>query len=119
MEINADELLKNAIRDGLREGVKAKLSGGYNNPLDKMVESCIQANDAEFRKLLTDGLSSCLGDDQFREDIKSSLRHSLAKTLIQRFGGEIEKSVNTLKSDPTTRARITLAIEEIVKAKTV
>jgi hypothetical protein len=42
----------------------------------------------------------------------------LAKVLIQRFGGEMEKQVNVLKSDPTTRARITLAIEEIVKQKT-
>jgi hypothetical protein len=38
--------------------------------------------------------------------------------LVQRFGGELEKQVNALKSDPTTRARITIAIEEIVKQKT-
>lgn len=43
------------------------------------------------------------------------MNHSLAKTLVQRFGGEIEKQVNVFKSDPTTRARITLAIEDIVK----
>lgn len=118
IELDADELLKNALRDGIREGVKFKLSGGYNNPLDKMIEKSIEAHSEEFRVLLHEGLASCLGDGQFREDIKTEIRHILAKTLVQRFGGEIEKSVNALKSDPTTRARITVAIEDIVKAKT-
>lgn len=118
MELDANELLKNALRDGIREGVKSKLSGGYNNPLDKLIESSIAAHDGEFRKLLNDGLSTCLGEGEFREEIKAQIRHVLAKTLVQRFGGEIEKSINALKSDPTTRARITVAIEEIVRSRT-
>ena len=67
--------------------------------------------------LLSDAVKSCVGDEAFREEIKSSTRKVLAKTLVARFGGEIEKQVNALKSDPTTRARIVLAIEEIVQSK--
>ncbi len=118
MEIDTDKLIENAIRDGLREGIKQKLSSSYNNPFDKLIEAAIASRGEEFRTLLAESLTSCLGDWVFREEIKTAVRHTLAKTLIQRFGGELEKQVNVLKSDPTTRARITVAIEEIVKDKT-
>lgn len=118
MELNADTLLEHAIRDGLREGIKNKLTSSYGNPLEKLVEASIAAHGPAFRAMLDKSLESCIGDPTFQDDIASSVRSVLARTLVQRFGGELEKQVNTLKSDPTTRARITLAIEEIVKQKT-
>jgi predicted transcriptional regulator len=117
MELDASKLLENAIRDGIREGVKNQLSRDYDNPLKKLIESTLAARGGEFRALLDESLQSCMGDVEFRETIKTAVRGQLAKTLIQRFGGEMEKQVNVLKSDPATRARITLAIEEIVKEK--
>lgn len=117
MEINTDQLMENALRDGIREGLRSRFSAGYNNPLDKLVEAAISAHGDKFRALLNESLLSCFGDEKFRDDIRVAVRGQLAKTLIQRFGGELEKQVNTLKSDPATRARITLAIEAIVKEK--
>lgn len=116
MEINQEQMLENAIRDGLRDGVKAKFTG-YNSPIDKLIESAIQARTPELRTLLDESISACITDPEFRQNIREATSRTLAKTLVQRFGGELEKQVNVLKSDPTTRARITLAIEEIVKQK--
>lgn len=116
MELDSDKLLEHAIRDGIREGVKSKFTG-YNKPLDALIESAIATHSGKFRVLLEDAIGSCVNDAEFRAEIATAVRHNLAKTLIQRFGGEIEKQVNVLKSDPTTRARITLAIEEIVKTQ--
>jgi hypothetical protein len=106
-----------AVQDGIRDGIKQKLSGNYNNPLDKMIGEAIAAHGDRFRALLTDAITSAVGDQTFREQVATQVRHSLAKTLVARFGGELEKQVNVLKSDPLTRARITLAIEEIVKER--
>jgi hypothetical protein len=117
IEINADELLTNAIRDGIREGIKSKLGNGYDSPLDKLVKATIEKHSGQFTSLLEDALASCLGNTEFRNDIATSVRHTLAKVLVQRFGGELEQRVNVLKSDPATRARITVAIDEIVKQK--
>ena len=119
MELNADQLIENAIRDGLRDGIKNKLTSGYGNPLDKLVEASIVKHGDSFRSMLEKALASCIGDLTFQEEIAGSVRAVLARTLVQRFGGELEKQVNALKSDPSTRARITIAIEEIVKQKTV
>lgn len=116
MNLDSDKLLENAIRDGIRDGIKSKFDS-YNSPLQKLLESSLEKHNASFRSMLEDAIGSCVNDAAFREDIAVAVRLTLAKTLIQRFGGEMEKQVNALKSDPTTRARITLAIEEIVKTQ--
>ena len=117
MIIESDKLLENALRDGLREGIKSKLTG-YNGPFDELIKTSLEKHQVSMREMIHEAMQSCIGDAEFRQELKESIRHTLAKTLVQRFGGELEKQVNTLKSDPTTRARITLAIEEIVKSKT-
>lgn len=107
------ELLQ-AVKNGIGKAVTEKMSG-YNSPLDKLLGTVVSDQSSAIGKLLTDSIQSALKDETFREHIASAVRTKLAGTLIQRFGGEMEKQVNALKSDPTTRARITLAIEEIVK----
>lgn len=67
--------------------------------------------------ILEDAIAKSLNDTAFTDSIKQAVRQSLAKTLVQKFGGELEKQVNALKSDPLTRARIVLALDEIVKTK--
>ena len=116
MELDTNKLFENAIRDALREGIKGKFTV-YNSPLDKLCTEAMEKHKAAFRTLLEDSIGTCVADQDFRDEIATATRRTLAKTLVQRFGGEIEKQVNALKSDPTTRARITLAIEEIVKSQ--
>jgi len=116
MATDIDQEMLNAVRDGIRDGVKAKFSQSYSSPLDKLLQAAIDRHSGSFKSMLEDAIGSCVNDATFREEIASATRTLLAKTLVQRFGGEIEKQVNALKSDPTTRARITLAIEDIVKS---
>lgn len=118
MELNADELLANALRDGIREVVKAKFTQSYQNPLEGVLSSAISQHSEALRLLVSDAIAGLLADDLFRQSVVDQVRSLLAKQLVHRFGGELEKQVNTLKSDPATRARITLAIEAIVKEKT-
>ena len=41
MEIDADRMLENALRDGIREGIKSKFSQSYQNPADKIISGAI------------------------------------------------------------------------------
>lgn len=116
MELDTEAELLRAIRQGLAEGIKSKITS-YNSPLDKMIETCVSGHGETLRKLLNESMTAAVADEGFRTQIREAVHHKLAKTLIDRFGGELEKQVNVLKSDPSTRARITLAIEEIVKEK--
>lgn len=116
MNIEVDKIIEHAIADGLREGIKKRLVDSYDSPLNKILAAAIESKREQFQSLLTGALASCIGDSGFREEMNAGIRERLAKLLVQRFGGELERQVNLLKSDPVTRGRITAAIEDIVKA---
>ncbi len=101
---NLGQELWHAVQDGLRKAVADKLGSSYNNPLEKVLNSIMTSQESEIRGLLLESITTALKDQAFREEIAVAVRKSLAKTLIQRFGGELEKTVNQLKSDPATRA---------------
>jgi carbon storage regulator len=115
MDIDAEKVIEHALRDAIREGIKARIADRYDSPLAKWLTESVTAQALKFRKLLDDAVGSCLSDADFTASIAAAVRSTLAKTLVQQFGGQLERQVNTLKSDPVTRARIVLAIEEIVE----
>jgi hypothetical protein len=114
MDLDTEKLLLQAVKDGMREGIKSRLTQTYNNPFDAAITGVLQKHNGEITGILSEALQSAIGDPVFRDEVRGAVRGVLAKTLVARFGGELEKQVNALKSDPTTKARITLAIEEIV-----
>ena len=111
--------LLNAVKDGIREGVKQKLtaSGYGQTPIDKVVSEAVNSHSDSIKQLLNECLVSAMKDDDFKEEIKCGVRKKLGVLLVAKFGGELEKQVNVLKSDPVTRAEITLAIDKIVKSR--
>lgn len=117
MEIDANKLLLDAIRDGIRDGIKSRMNQSYSNPFDPIITDAIKEHGPALRALIAESIGACLADATFRANVAEQVRSIVAKQLVQKFGGELEKQVNQLKSDPATRARIVLAIEEIVKQK--
>lgn len=109
-----EKLIMEAIRGAIVDSIKNQL-GGYNSPLSPIIKNCVEKNQLAINSIINDAVSSCVSDDAFREEVKQATRTQLARNLIGRIGGELEKQVNQLKSDPTTRARITMAIDQIVK----
>jgi NAD-specific glutamate dehydrogenase len=114
---DTDKLLLSTVREALGKGFSEACSR-YDSSLRKLAEQVVEANHAELGSLLHEAIKTCVQDETFREEIKSAVRSHLAKLLVQRFGGELEKQVNTLKSDPATRARVVVALDEIVNPKT-
>ena len=111
--------LMSAIKDGLRQAVRDRLMSNYGeSPFARALNDVVGDQAGTLRELLVSSLTLALGDPAFRVEIAAAVRTRLAKILVERFGGELEKQVNTLKSDPTTRARLTLAIQEIVAGAT-
>lgn len=109
---------EDCFKTGMIEAIKRRFEQSYNNPLDKVVDQAIVDHGADVRNLVGEAVARALVSESFKQEFMAAVRTQLAKTLIQKFGGELEKVVNQLKSDPSTRARITVAIDEIIKEKT-
>ena len=103
-----------SVYDGIREAVKAKLSGTYNNPLEKVIANVIAAKQDKIEQIINESVEKALTGD-LRERLIDALAHKLSKVLISKSEGEIEKVANTLRSNPEFRAKLTLAIANCVK----
>ncbi len=107
------EILK-SVKKAMSSAIVGELVG-YNKPLSKLTEKVVSDNQDELYGLINDEFVGLIKDPEFKEDLGKALRSKLAKSLISRMGGELERRVNEMKADPSTRARITLAIDDCLK----
>lgn len=108
-----DRRVLDAARGAIADAVKSELVG-YQKPLSQICERVIADHEAEIYSLINDELTSLLTADEFRCALKTALNEKLARVLVARTGGELEKRVNELRARPEARAKITLAITRLV-----
>jgi len=87
----------------------------YDSPLKILTDAVIKKHTPELESLINDEFSLLLNGKGFKQSLREALNEKLSRTLIQRMGGELEKQVNELKQNPQTKAKITLAISDIIE----
>jgi hypothetical protein len=110
MEKQIIEIAKSAIKKSIIDELT-----GYNKPLSKLTNEVIQTHSAALKVIINTGVEELLNADDFKIAIKEALHDKLARLLISKMGGELEKKVNELKQDATSRARITLAVHKVIE----
>lgn len=102
------------ILAAIGEAVKNHLSQGWSkSPLDRVLNDVLTRREPELRALIDEAVTqSFVG---FRDNLREAASHKLARVLMSKAEGEIEKRANELRSDPAFRARLTLAIESAIK----
>jgi len=111
-------MLEKDILKTAQEAIKGSLIENltkYHGPLQKLCEQVIEDNKGSLYELINTEFSTLLNSDDFQNSLKCALNTKLAKVLVSKMGGELEKRVNQLKANPVTRAKITLAIEKCLK----
>jgi hypothetical protein len=87
---------------------------GYGKPLSQLCNKAIERHSTEIASLLDKEITSLISSDDFRCELRDALRSKMAKLMASAIGGELEKRVNDLKSNPVMRAKITLALNQMV-----
>lgn len=116
--VNMEDLEKRiwgVVESALLGGIKTRLEASYNNPLDKIIDGVVLRHSEEIKTMMDDLFSAAIRSDTFKASASEYLAHKVAKSLLGKMEGAIEKCANTLRSDPTTRAKLLIAIENIVK----
>lgn len=101
------------VREALMSKVGDVLSG-YSSPLDKIIKDVITENEEELSKIVRKALEITIKDKQFISDVNIQFKHKLAKVMVGKLEGAVENAVDKLRQDPTMRARLILAIENII-----
>ena len=88
--------------------------GSYSSPLMEAVRSALSEHKEKLHDLASESVAELVNSEDFKQTMKQEMKRKLAKVLISQYGGEIEKTVGQLKANPTSRAKITMAIDSVM-----
>lgn len=111
--MNIEQQVLDTIKTGLSDVIKAKLSG-YNSPIDEVIKTVFESERGEIIDVLKSTLREVIGSDEFRVTIKEEFQRKVAKNLVGMLEGQVTSAANALKQDVTMKARMIVAIENIV-----
>lgn len=104
------------VKESIGNAISERVKQGYGEaPLNKLIDSVVAARQGELRALIEESIDGAISGD-FRKHLKEAAAHKIAKVLVSKMEGEIEKQANDLRSNPETRAKITLAISGVIKS---
>ncbi|WP_086931560.1 hypothetical protein [Agarilytica rhodophyticola] len=110
LEIQVLNTAKNSVAQAISDTFS-----GYNNPLNKLCGSVVDSHSDELKEIFEDSIRSIVKSDDFRKSVKEAMNHKIARALVSKMEGTVDQAVNTLRQDPTIKAKMVIAIENIIK----
>lgn len=108
-----EKQILNISKSAIAQAVEKELVG-YDKPLSKMANKVISENETELKSIMDNSFKSVIRSEGFEETVREEFNRKIAKLLVGQLSGEVEKAVNNFRQDPTLRARMILAIQEII-----
>lgn len=108
-----EKLILKQAKESVAVGIKTALEG-YNSPLNKLVVSVVSENEKYLKEIVSSVFTKIINSEGFKDSVNTAFKHKLAKILVSKLEGSVEKAVTTLRSDPVIRAKMVLAIENII-----
>ena len=108
------EEVKSVIIEGLREKVATRYT---YQAVDDIVREVMEEEDSRDRlkAFVRECLSFVKGDKAFEKMVKEEFQHKVAKSMVGKLEGTVERAVDAIRQDQTLRAEMIIAIEKIVK----
>ena len=111
-ELNLEEEILNATKTILINGIKSL--DGYNNPTKSIVNSVIKEYEPSISLLFKEALEKTIRSDNFKEELQKLISQRIIRELVSQSDSSIARIVQKMKQDETFRARLTLAVDNIV-----
>lgn len=105
------ELVMGSIMDKFGK----EISSSYGSPITPIIVEVINENRDEIKKQFQEALDESFNDKEFVKIVRQEFKHKVAKTMIGKLEGEVERAVGAIRQDQTMRARMILAIEKLIK----
>lgn len=109
------------LENQIAQQIKSELSkiisnvlAGYNSPLNKLITDVFEKEREEVTEILKSVFAEVVKTNDFKEALKEEFHRKVAKELIANLTGQVARAANELKRTPTMKARMILAIEDII-----
>lgn len=109
-----EKQILSTVQHSMSESIKSVLTG-YNSPLQQLVKSVVDENSKELRAIISDSFKLVISTDEFKQSIVSAFSHKVARTIISNNDGLFDKVSNELKQDAVFKAKMSLAVSNVVE----
>ena len=86
----------------------------YNSPLKKIILEVVAQNSNELKSIILESFEKVIRTEDFKQSIINGFSHKVARTIISNNDGLFEKVSNELKQDASFKAKMTLAVSNVV-----
>ena len=114
MTSSFDAMIVNKIGKAVEKAIMDNMTS-YNSPIHKIVNNSVAKHEDKIIEITDKAVSGLFDSDSFKEGITQAVRSKLAKLLVSKIGGELERTVVKLKADTVSRAKMALAVDGVIK----
>lgn len=110
-----EEQILSQAKSAVSKSINKELTG-YNKPLTNLTEKVIDKHKDELFGIFDRAFSKVISNESFEKEVHSAFNHKIARVLVSQLEGSVDKAVNAIKNNPKMKARMILAIEEIIES---
>ena len=111
-ELNLEEEILNATKTILINGIKTL--DGYSNPTKPIVISVIKEYEPSISIIFKEAIEKTIKSDNFKEVLQKLIEQRIVRELVGQSESSIARIVQKMKQDEAFKARLTLAVDNIV-----
>lgn len=110
---NLERDILQSTQQAIQKSISDSLSA-YNSPLVELIRICIKDHTLELKDIINESFESVIRTDEFKQGIREAFSHKVARTIIGNQQGLFEKVSNELKQDAIFKAKISIAVANVV-----
>lgn len=111
---NLEQEVLRVAQTSISEAIKSTLTG-YSSPLNKFVTQEVDENNTFLKTLISDSFSQVIRKEEFKQAIVNAFSHKVARTIVSNNDGLFERVSQELKQDSVFKAKMALAVSNIVE----
>ena len=111
--VTLEQDILSTVQSSIQGAIKESLTK-YDSPLVKLVTTVVNEHSVQLKQIISESFDDVIKLDEFKESIRDGFSHKVARTIISNNDGLFEKVSNELKQDSVFKAKMALAVSNVI-----
>lgn len=111
--ISLEQSILSTVQKSMQAAIEKSLTD-YGSPLLKLITIVVDEHSRQLKQIISDSFDEVIQKDEFKKSVQEGFSHKITRTLMSDNNSLLEKTTNELKRDPIFKAKISLAIDNVI-----